>query len=182
VVALRLLGPGEGDDALLADLRGLLVDAFDRGPDGDFDEDDWEHSVGGWRVVLLADDRPLATAAVVPRVLDGGGRLYETGYVEAVATRADCRGQGHGSVVMAEVGRIVRERFELGALGTGAQHFYERLGWERWRGPSYVRRSGGRLERTPDADDGIMVLRFGTSAALNLHTSLTCDERRGDDW
>jgi len=182
VVTLEVLGPGEGDSRLLADLRRLLLDAFAGDPEGAFDEDDWEHSVGGWRAVLVADDGPVATAAVVPRLLQAGGRPYRTGYVEAVATQADQRGHGHGTVVMGEVGRIVRGRFELGALGTGAHGFYERLGWERWRGPSYVRRAGDRLERTPGDDEGIMVLRFGASASLDLTTAIVCDERRGDDW
>jgi hypothetical protein len=31
-------------------------------------------------------------------------------------------------------------------------------------------------------DDGVMVLRFGPSAAIDLHASMSCDERPGDDW
>jgi hypothetical protein len=58
---------------------------------------------------------------------------------------------------------------------------YERLGWERWRGPTYVRR-GADLVRTEDEDDGVMVLRFGPSAGLDLTAPIACTERGGDDW
>ena len=58
-------------------------------------------------------------------------------------------------------------------------HFYERLGWQRWLGPTYVRRSDG-VVRTPDEDDGVMVLV--TATAVDLTAPITCEERPGDDW
>ena len=70
----------------------------------------------------------------------------------------------------------------LGALSTGAHAFYGRLGWERWRGPTYVRTSGGAIERTEDEDDGVMVLRFGPSADLDLTLPICCEDRPGDAW
>jgi hypothetical protein len=66
-------------------------------------------------------------------------------------------------------------------LSTSRQSFYARLGWERWRGPSYVRH-GEQLIRTADEDAGLMVLRAGASAGPALTASITCDARRGDDW
>jgi aminoglycoside 2'-N-acetyltransferase I len=82
---------------------------------------------------------------------------------------------------MERIGELIRSGYELGVLGTDAYHFYERLGWERWRGQSWVRRPGG-LERTAWDDDGLMLLRTGPSAAIALDGSISCDERPGDVW
>lgn len=156
-------------------LRALLVEAFD----GSFSEDDWEHALGGWHVLLEESGVLVAHAAVVPRELQVGGISLHTGYVEGVA--AVPRGAGFGSSVMAEATEIVRREFELGALSTSAHGFYERLGWERWHGPTFVR-DGAELVPTPGEDDGVMVLRVGPSAELDLAMPISCDARAGDDW
>jgi aminoglycoside 2'-N-acetyltransferase I len=82
---------------------------------------------------------------------------------------------------MREIDDLIRRHHEMGALSTGEHGFYERLGWERWRGPTFVRRDGATV-RTPDEDDGIMVLRFGPTAAVDLGAALSCEARPGDDW
>ena len=76
----------------------------------------------------------------------------------------------------------IRERYELGVLGTGEQHFYERLGWERWAGRSFVRGIDGAITATADEDPWLMVLRTGPSATLPLTGTLTCEWRPGDVW
>ena len=80
---------------------------------------------------------------------------------------------------MRAAGDIVHAEYELGALSTGAHEFYERLGWTRWQGPTFVRR-GERTVRTPDEDDGVMVLV--TDLDVDLTSSITCEEHAGDDW
>ena len=161
----------------------LLVDAFApmAHEDGAFEDADWDHAVGGVHVILESDGEILAHAAVVERTLGIAGQRVRTGYVEAVATRIGHHGQGHGSTVMTEVNAIIRAGFELGALGTSRFSFYERLGWERWRGPSAVRSLGG-LVRTPDEDGYILVLRTPTSPTLDLDAPISCDWRPGDVW
>jgi aminoglycoside 2'-N-acetyltransferase I len=144
-------------------------------------EEDWEHALGGTHVVAEEDGRIVAHAAVVERTLHAGGVPVRTGYVEAVATAPHRQASGLGTRVMDEVGAVVREGFELGGLGTGAHHFYERLGWMTWPGPTAVRTATG-LRRTPDEDGYIMVLRTSTTPPLDLHTTLSCDERSGDAW
>ena len=161
----------------LGAIRNLLTEAFR----GDFSDDDWEHTVGGRHILVVDGGVPVAHAAVVARPLRVDGRDFVTGYVEGVAAAPRRQNEGLGSLVMAEAGRLIRAEFELGALSTDAHHFYERLGWQRWQGPTYVRRRGG-VERTADEDDGIMVLRCGPSAGLALDGAITCDERSGDDW
>ena len=81
----------------------------------------------------------MAHAAVVERVLEVGGRAVRAGYVEGVATTPTRQGEGLGSLVMQRVGQLLEAEFEVGALSTGRHAFYERLGWERWRGPTFVR-------------------------------------------
>jgi aminoglycoside 2'-N-acetyltransferase I len=145
------------------------------------DSTDWDHTVGGTHVVNETGGVLLAHASVVPRTIEVDGRPFATGYVEGVATAPERQGKGHGTAVMARIGELIRERFELGALGTGALHFYERLGWERWGGRAYVHRPAG-LERTREDEPWLMVLRTGPSAAIELTGSIVCDERPGDVW
>ena len=164
-------------DGLLEGIRDLVNAAFD----GDFSDDDWQHTLGGTHIVAADGDEVVAHAAVVARTLTVGDRDLAAGYVEGVATAPERVGHGLGSMVMAEAGRIIRAQFELGALSTDAHRFYERLGWERWQGPTYVLRNGVR-ERTADEDGGIMVLRFGVSQDIPLDAAVACEERAGDDW
>ena len=84
--------------------------------------------------------------------------------------------------VVGQVRPQVGERHTFAALSTSATAFYGRLGWERWRGPTYVRRGDGSLERTEDEDDGIMVLRFGPSGEVDLTSPICCEDRPGDAW
>jgi aminoglycoside 2'-N-acetyltransferase I len=177
VQRVRAFTDGETPRAVLPALRRLVFDAFD----GRFSQEDWEHTTGGWRIVLFDEDTPVAHAAVVPRVLRVGQREFRAGYVEGVATRKGHQQRGYGSTVMTRVTSLVRSRFELGGLSTGRRDFYARFGWEPWRGPSYVH-DGEELIRTPDEDDGLMVLRFGSSSGVDLDAPIACQSRPGDDW
>lgn len=167
----------EAPVSLLKQIRRLLDEAFA----GGFSDDDWEHTLGGWHAVVMESDTPLAHAAVGARMLEVDGQPFLTGYVEGVATVPDRHGEGFGSLAMSEVMRVLRGEFVLGALSTSRHGFYERLGWERWRGPTFVRH-GRELARTEDEDDGVMVLRFGHSLELDLNGSISCEARTGDDW
>lgn len=168
--ALRELPPG-----LTAAVRALLLEAFK----DTFSEEDWQHCLGGWHVLLHDAGVLVAHGAVVPRELHVGGSPLRAGYVEGVA--AVPRGRGFGTSVMAGASAIVRREFDVGALSTGAHGFYEQLGWERWQGPTFVR-DGADVVRTPDEDDGVMVLRFGESSALSLTQPISCETRAGDAW
>lgn len=162
-------------------IRELLVVAF--GPDEEerFTDDDWEHAVGGVHFVLEVGARIVTHAAVVERVLHLGDRALRTGYVEAVATAEGHERAGFGSMVMADVAAYIRDRFELGALGTGRHRFYERLGWVRWSGPSFVRTPDGPRP-TPDDDGYILVLRTPSSPPIDLAAAIGCEWRPGDVW
>lgn len=175
--AIRLFTTAEASGDLLTEIRRLLVQAFE----GGFSEDDWEHTIGGWHVVVADGGVALSHAAVVPRVLEVADRPLHAGYVEGVATAPVRQRQGLGSLAMAEVSELLRSEFEMGALSTGLHGFYARPGWERWQGPTFVRRSSEAI-RTEEEDDGVVVLRFGPSKDIDLTAPLSCEGRRGDDW
>ena len=109
-------------------IRRLLVDSFD----GDFADEDWEHTVGGWHVVVADGDVPLSHASVVSRGLEVAGRPFRVGYVEGVATTPARRREGLASLAMAEVSEVLRHTLEMGALSTGLHDFYSGHGWIAW--------------------------------------------------
>ncbi len=158
-------------------MQALLVEAFD----GEFSDEDWENTLGGWHVVVAEGGVAVAHAAVVPRLLRVGDRPFRSGYLEGVATLTGRQREGLGSRAVAEATGLLRRRFEMGALSTGRSAFYARLGWERWQGPTFVG-FGPEARRTEEEDDGIMVLRFGASSAIGLDAVLSCESRPGDDW
>jgi len=165
----------------LVAIRRLMEEAFATDEDGAFTDHDWGHAIGGLHFVLDLDGEIVTHASVVQRALQIGERPVATGYVEAVATARTRQGAGHGSRVMRAITNHIRDRFDLGALGTGRHHFYERLGWQTWRGPAFVRTPAG-LRRTPDEEGYILVLRTPTSPAFDLTEPLSCEWRDGDVW
>jgi aminoglycoside 2'-N-acetyltransferase I len=181
VVPLREVVTGDLTNAEIDEIRALLFAAFVDDEHGGFTEDDWQHSIGGTHFILTSDGRIVCHASVVKRELHVAGTPLQTGYVEAVATAPDVQGLGYGSAVMRSVNEHVTANFELGALGTGSQAFYERLGWQIWRGPSFVRTGRGE-ERTADEDGYILVLPTATSPALDLSAPISCEWREGDVW
>lgn len=117
---------------VLAGIRALLDDAFD----GEFADEDWAHTLGGWHAIVTDDEVLVAHAAVIERTLEVDATPYRTGYVEGVATLPGRHGAGLGSHAMTAIMEVVRRVFAFGALSTDRHRFYERLGWERWRGPT----------------------------------------------
>ncbi|WP_435880169.1 GNAT family N-acetyltransferase [Streptomyces nondiastaticus] len=162
----------------LTAIRALMDDAFE----GDFSDDDWDHTVGGMHALAREDGELIGHGSLVQRRLLHGGRALRAGYVEAVAVRADRRRQGVASAVMEALERVLRDgAYEVGALGAAdeAVPLYEGRGWQRWRGPSSVVSPQG-LRRTEEEDGCIYVLPL--SAALDLDGALACDWRPGDVW
>jgi aminoglycoside 2'-N-acetyltransferase I len=176
---LRSAASADLTGAELAALRRLLFQEF-----GDrFTEDDWRHTLGGTHLLVVEERQIVAHAAVVGRALRNRDRPLRTGYVEGVATRHDRRQRGLARLVMQAAGRIIQERYQLGALsdGTGIPGFYERLGWERWQGPTFVDAPGGPV-RTAEEDGSLLVLRTPMTGDLDPSDPLTCDWRAGDVW
>jgi len=182
----RRLGPRrlptrELTAANIETIRALLDAAFGTNADERFTEADWDHAVGGVHFVLELDGVIVAHAAVVEREIHVASRPLRTGYVEAVGTATDLQGRGLGSFLIGDVTAWIRDRFELGALGTGRHHFYERLGWQTWAGPSSVRAPDGD-RRTQDEDGYILVLKTPSSPQFDLREPISCDWRADDVW
>lgn len=112
-----------------------------------------------------------------------GGRALRTGYAEAVAVRADRRGQGHGAAVMAAAERFITGAYDLGALGAAeeAVGFYTARGWRPWRGPTSALTLEHGITPTPDEDSWIHVYPVAHTP-LDLAGPLTCDWRDGEVW
>lgn len=180
-VEVRRLSTGDLTPGAVEQVRSLLWAAFAEDQHGGFSEDDWQHALGGRHYVVEVDGRIVSHAAVVERELHVGGRPLRTGYVEAVATDPRHQRRGYASAVMREVNADVAAQYELGALGTGSHGFYQRLGWQTWRGSSYVRLPSG-LQPTPDEDGYILVLLTPSSPPLDLTAPISCDWRPGDAW
>ena len=99
--------------ATLDSARALLTDVFD----GDLDDDDWEHALGGMHAVVWESGDLVGHAAVVGRRIIHAGRALRAGYVEGVGVRADRRRRGHGAAMMDALERVIRGAYDLGALG-----------------------------------------------------------------
>ena len=164
------------DATRLQAIRRLLDDAFLV-----FDDDAWEHCLGGMHATIWEAGEVVAHASVVQRRLFHGGQALRTGYVEAVAVRADRRRRGYGRAVMERLGEVIRGAYEVGGLGAGepAATLYRSLGWRAWEGRTWVLGPEG-LARTPKDDGGVYVLPI--TATLDLAGDLACVWRVGEVW
>jgi aminoglycoside 2'-N-acetyltransferase I len=165
------------DQAVLKAARALLDDAFD----GEFDDHDWDHALGGMHALAWDGDELVGHASVVQRRLLHGGRALRAGYVEGVGVRADRRRDGHGAALMEAIGRVVRRAYEIGALAAtdGALDFYAACGWQAWQGPTSALGPDG-IVRTEDDDGSVHVLPV--TAELDLGGEITCYWRGGAVW
>jgi aminoglycoside 2'-N-acetyltransferase I len=129
----------------------------------------------GWH-----QDRLVSHAMWVSRTLyHGSDQRLNAAYVELVATRATDRRRGFATQLMRQLQRAIHT-YDVGALAPSDPMFYERLGWELWRGPLMVRTSSG-VEAT--SDETVMILRLPTAPRnLDLDGALTVDWRPGEVW
>jgi aminoglycoside 2'-N-acetyltransferase I len=177
VVTVRVAHTAQLGARDLVEVRALMDTAFD----GGFADDDYEHALGGMHA-LVRDGRDLvAHGSVVMRRLLHDGRALRTGYVEAVAVRADRRRQGLGGLVMDAIEQVIRGGYQLGALSSSAMatDFYQGRGWQAWTGTTSVLGPDGP-RRLPGEEDAIYVLPV--SARLTRGGDLACDWRGGDVW
>lgn len=179
MTSLRIVPSAELTADEWKELTDLCVAAFDEPWDGY-----WE-SIGPGVHVIAQDPGGVvvAHAAIVDRLLYPADGVLRSGYVEAVAVLPDRQRTGLGTLVMREIDRMVDEGYELGALGTGSQPFYARLGWVAWEGPTWIRHPDGRRERSAAEDGNIMVrLTPITPPGLDLALPIAVDWRSGEVW
>ncbi|MCB5182103.1 GNAT family N-acetyltransferase [Streptomyces antimicrobicus] len=128
----RLAHTAQLGDGTLKEIRALLDAAFD----GDFSDEDFEHGLGGMHALIHRDGELVAHGSVVQRRAVHQGRALRTGYVEAVAVRADRRRQGLGAAVMAALEEVIGRAYVLGALSASDEGaaLYAGRGWRVWEG------------------------------------------------
>lgn len=137
------------------------------------------HFARSWHVQARLDGAPISHACWVERWLQpAGAPVLRTAYIEAVATLPERQGQGYGKMVMERIAREIAP-YELGALSPARPGFYERLGWEHWRGPTAIRTDAGLL---PTPEEEIMILRTPQTPPLDLDAAITAEWREGELW
>jgi len=105
--------------------------------------------------------------------------IMRTAYIEAVATEKIYRSRGFAKLVMERVVEEIQD-FELAALSPFSVAYYERLGWELWHGPLFIR-TDEEIVRTP-RDGDVMILRLPRTPILDLYAPLSAEWRAGDLW
>ncbi|MFE0331795.1 GNAT family N-acetyltransferase [Streptomyces sp. NPDC003753] len=175
-VGVRTAHTADLDPAELRAVRALLGAAFD----GGYDDDDWEHALGGMHV-LVSDEQGLAAhGSVIQRRARYRKRWLRVGYVEGVGVRADVRRQGLGGRVMAEVERIIDRAYDLGALSASddGAPLYAARGWRLWRGRLYGLGPRGVVRLRDDED--CTYVRPAAAGDLDFKRKLVFDWRDGD--
>ncbi|MFJ3235330.1 GNAT family N-acetyltransferase [Streptomyces sp. NPDC086787] len=166
------LAPGD-----LRAVRGLLDTAFD----GGFDDDDFEHCLGGIHALVHDGTGSLAAhGSVVMRRARHRDRWLRVGYVEAVGVRRDARRTGLGGRVMTALERVIDGAYDLGALSasdSGARLYADR-GWQPWTGGLHALSPNG-IVHLPE-EEGSTYVRPALAGPLDPGPGLLFDWRDGD--
>jgi aminoglycoside 2'-N-acetyltransferase I len=125
-------------------------------------------------------------AMVVDRTLeartsDGSTPVpLRTAYIELVATLPSAQRRGFASQLLRALPPSLGA-FDIAALSPSEAAFYERLGWELWRGPLFERTVHGEVASPPD--EQVMVLRLPrTPVGLDLNSPISVEWREGEVW
>jgi len=160
---------------LLAEIYGLCNQAFeeDLGPLLNTFKD-------ATHVLGFLDKSLVSHALWVTRCLQvNANPIMRTAYIEAVATEKMYRARGFATMIMKRVAEEIQD-YDLGALSPFSVAYYEHLGWERWKGPLFIRTDEG-LMHTP-SDEDVMILRLPRTPELDLNASLSAEWRDGELW
>lgn len=176
---IRVLEPGAICDRDLERAHTLVLEAFGDG----FRSHDWLHALGGVHILATVGGELVGHAAVVQRTLRHADTSYSTGYVEAVAVRADQQRRGLGGVLMDAAEDLIRTRHQIGALNAidSACAFYARRGWFPWHGATAADTPTGTIG-TDSPDDRILLFAPEGGAGFSAAHPLICDWRDGDLW
>ena len=135
---------------------------------------------GGRHFLAYRDDEFVSHAVATTRWAQPDGLPeLKTAYVDAVSTLPAFEGQGYGSAAMRALVANV-EDYDIACLQTDIPGFYERLGWELWRGPLAGRDETG-LVPTPE-QRGVMVHRLPRTPPLDLDAQLSIERQPNRIW
>lgn len=160
----------------LRELRSMLEETFG----SRYDDVTWEHCLGGRHYLLRYQGRLVSHVSLVPRLFEQGDRSINGVYGESMATIPQLQGKGIGTIPAAVATADIRLNYELGAFSASKYHFYERLGWRKWAGQTFVLTKSGRRPAAPDRGAVMALLPEGTT--IDPYLDLTTDWRAGDIW
>jgi aminoglycoside 2'-N-acetyltransferase I len=128
----------------------------------------------------LRGSEVVSHAVVSTRYLEPAGLgVLRTAFVDAVSTLPAAQGLGYASAVMRRLAASIDD-YDIACLQTDIPGFYERLGWELWRGDLAGRGDDG-LVPTP-GQQGVMILRLAATPALDLDSLLTIEVQPERIW
>jgi aminoglycoside 2'-N-acetyltransferase I len=163
-----------------ATARATIVELCTAAHQADFSRLFYYLPADGLHFIAYSDEQIVSHAVVTTRWLQPERRpVLRTAYVDTVATLPAYQGRGHGRAVMRELAASI-SAYDIACLKTDRMDFFERLGWERWRGP-LAARSGNELIPTPDRQN-IMILRLARTPPLDLERLLTIEMQAGRIW
>jgi aminoglycoside 2'-N-acetyltransferase I len=135
---------------------------------------------GGRHFLAYRGPQLVSHAVVTTRWLQPqGGHVLKTAFVDAVATAPVHQRLGYASATMRRLAAEIDD-YEIACLQTDRPVFYERLGWETWRG-ALAGRSEHGLIPTPQ-QRGVMVRRLPRTPPLDLDTQLTIECQPSRIW
>ena len=139
-----------------------------------------ETFVDATHVLGYYNDLLVCHALWVTRYLQAGTNpMMRTAYVEAVATEAKYRSRGFASAVMKHLVGEVQE-YDLAALSPFSVEYYQRLGWELWHGPLFIRTKHNLVPSLDEEE--VMIFRLPKTPLLDLTASLSAEWRKGELW
>ena len=163
-----------------ASLRATIVELCTAAHQTDFSRLFLYLPTDGLHFIAYQDDQLVSHAVVTTRwVQPERFPILRTAYVDAVATLPGYQRRGFGSAVLREVASNIID-YDIACLETEQAAFFQRLGWECWRGPR-AGRSGTELIPTPDQQN-IMILRLPRTPPLDLDRLLTIESQTGRIW
>jgi aminoglycoside 2'-N-acetyltransferase I len=128
---------------------------------------------GGRHILVYRGAELVSHGVATTRWVEPAGRgELTTAYVDAVSTLPIHQGRGYASAMMRRLAAEVVD-YDIACLQTDIPAFYERLGWELWRGPLAGRSENGLIP-TPE-QRGVMVLRLPRTPPLDLEAQLTIE-------
>ena len=166
---------------LTAAQRSSVIDVCSEAHESDEFKHLFSFIPSGGRHFLAYRGPELVSHAVVTTrwVQPEGHDAMRTAFVDAVATLPRFQGQGYASATLGRLAVEVSD-YEIGCLQTDRVEFYERRGWELWRG-SLAGRGEGGLIPTPQ-QRGVMVLRLPWTPSVDLATELTIECQPDRIW
>ncbi len=166
---------------LTAAERSAVIDVCIAAHDNDDFRNLFTYIPSGGRHFLAHRGQELVAHAVVTTrwAQPEGLPVLRTAFVDAVSALPAYQGQGNASAAMRRLADSVDD-YEIACLQTDIPAFYERLGWEVWRGPLAGRSEDGLIP-TPE-QRGVMVLRLPQTPPLDLDLGLTIERQPNRIW